>query len=166
MFRSRADKTFLKGLAMTIVGAEILVVGVCYAIFGEPYWSVMAIIAGAAVFGALIGFSVLFSPDFNAFDPKPAYVRRLLSASPGPGYPGYGPHEDPRARAARESEAAERMKRDERAAEFFASVFGKNRRESRTSARVAPHLRWVFGPLAIVSLVIAALLWGGASVAS
>ncbi len=165
MFRSPADKTFFKRMTMVILIAEIVVVGVCYAVFGEPYWLVMAIMSGAAVFAAVIGFSVLFGPDYNVFSPWPSSLPRPLPTRRGSEYPGYGPHEDPHERFIRQREADQRMARDEIAGKWLGlAEQGKPDKIAPGSGRSA-YLMWTFGPLVAVILVIALLIGGGIDVA-
>ena len=161
MSRSPADKTFLKGMALVILVAEIIVIGVCYLVFGEPYWLVMAILAGAAMFAAVIGFSALFSPDYNTFSPRPTSLPRPLPPRRGSDYPGYGPHEDPRERLARQGEADERMARDATAGNWLGLIKQSRTSKPKPASGGAAYLTWAFGPLLAVVLVIALLIWGG-----
>lgn len=160
MFRSPADKSFLRRMAVVIMLAECAVVAACYLIFGAPYWPMMAIWSGAAVFAAIVGFSALFSPDYNIFSPWPSWLPRPLPPR-GAEYPGYGPHEDPKVRLVRRREAVERMARDQDAAEQLGLA------DTRKNGHTAGHpvksatLIWVFGPLLAVVLIFALLLWGG-----
>lgn len=161
MFRSPADKAFLKTMGLVILIAEIVVIGVSYAIFGAPYWPILAILGGAAVFAAVIGFSVLFGPDYNTFSPWPRSLPRPLRPRGVSRYPGYGPRIDPRERIVRQREADERMARDETAAVWL----GLNKRDRANHGKPSPegrtYLIWTFGPLVAVILVVALLIWGG-----
>lgn len=148
MFRSPADKMFLKRLGLVILAAEIVVVYGSYVIIGKPYWAVMAIMAGSAMFAAIIGFSTLFSEKETT----------ILS--------GALPNEDPRERMARKREAAERMAQDEKAAVWFSTIRRHGRDIARSRSGGSKYLVWTFGPLIAVILVFAFLIWGGVDPAS
>ena len=161
MFRSPADKSFLKHMAAIILVAEMLVVSACYLIFGAPYWPVMAIWAGAAVFAAIIGFSALFSPDYNLFKPIPEFLKGKSLRRAGGAYPGFGPHEDPALRAVREQEFKRRRERDAAAAAWLKHGVGEHRDERKPKPIAVALYLWTFGPLVAVILVFAFLVWGG-----
>jgi len=148
-------------MALVILVVEIVVIGASYVIFGEPYWLVMAITGGAAVFAAIIGFSALFGPDYNTFSPWPSSLPRPLPPRRGPDYPGYGLHGDPRERLVRQREAAERMARDESVAMWLGLARRDRPDKSASAPRSQAHLIWSLGPLVAVILVVALLIWGG-----
>ncbi len=161
MFRSPADKSFLKRLAAIILIAEVLVVAGCYLIFGAPYWPVMAIWGGAAVFAAIVGCSALFSPDYNRFNPIPELLKGKSPRRAGGTYPGFGLHEDPAVRVHREQEFSERRERDEVAAAWLKFGTGEDRGGRKPkSKQTAPYV-WIFGPLIAIVLIFAFLVWGG-----
>lgn len=147
-------------MAAVILFAECLVVGASYLIFGAPYWPVMAIWGGAAVFAAIVGFSALFSPDYNIFSPWPSWLPRPLPPR-GAEYPGYGPHEDPQLKLRRQREADERLALDQDAAEKLGIAEAHHDEAARPKHATSGTLIWVFGPLIAVVLIFALLLWGG-----
>jgi len=161
MFRSPADKIFLKKMATVILVAECVIIGASYILFGPPYWPIMAILAGAAMFAAVVGFSVLFSPDYNVFSPWPSSIRRPLPRRGDTNYPGYGPHEDPNEPVTRRREAAERMARDKKVALWLGLTKQGRVKEPTPDSGGSAHLMWVLGPLLAVVLVVALLVWGG-----